>query len=400
MPDKKNFEHITTDRQLNKFVQAAESSSYIGFDTEFVSENRYRPELCLIQVATDSSLAIIDSLAIEDVSPFWKMLVEGSQLTIAHAAREELLFCFRACGQTPENMFDVQLAAGFVGSDYPASYGNLVSRQLGKTIDKGETRTDWKRRPLSDSQIDYALEDVVHLYPLFEKLSARLKKAGRLEWLTNETEQRTESQVRAEVEPQWHRMPGISSLSRAPLAIVRELWIWRDAEARQRNRSPRRILPDDLLVELAKRGSSEVKKLKAIRGLENRIAGGTLNKIAGAIRNALEIPKEDFPQRLPRGKTTNLGMLGQFLTTALAVVCKSNNIAPSIVGTAQDVRTLAAEKLGMIKLKEKPAMAYGWRSELVGQLIEKILDGDIGIRVGDPRSDSPLVIEPLRKENQ
>ncbi|MEM7455379.1 MAG: HRDC domain-containing protein [Planctomycetota bacterium] len=396
MPQERKFEHITTDSHLVEFCEKAAGSEFIGFDTEFVSENRYRPELCLIQVAADEQLAIIDTLAVKDVSPFWNLLVEGSHVTIAHAAREEQLFCFRASDRTPANLFDVQLAAGFTGLEYPASYGNLISRLLGITIDKGETRTDWKRRPLSQSQIEYALVDVIHLRPLYDKLTQKLKSMERMEWLELETQQRTDALVRSEVEPQWHRMPGISSLSRGPLAIVRQLWIWRDKEAKKRNRSPRRILPDDLLVEVAKRGSRETRKLKAIRGLENRIAGGTLGAIADTIGDALDLPKSEWPQRLPRGKSMNLGSLGQFLTTALGVVCRSNQIAPSIVGTAQDVRNLAAEKLGMVKLKEPPAMANGWRRELVGQLIEQILSGRIAIRVDDPRSDNPLVLEEVQ----
>ncbi len=397
MPGVTNYEHITTPDQLREFCERAATSKFIGFDTEFVSENRYRPELCLVQVATENEIAIIDTLSIRDTSYFWNMLVDGTHVSIAHAAREEFLFCYRTCGERPKNLFDVQLAAGFIGLDYPSSYGNLVGRLVGKTIDKGETRTDWKRRPLSDSQIEYAIQDVIHLKPLYNKIHSGLKKMGRLKWLDEELSTWITTLEKMETEPQWRRVSGITNLNRPALAIIREVWSWRETEARKRNRSPKRILPDDLLVELARRGTADIKRLKAIRGMENRIANGSLMPISNAVARALELPKDKYPQRLPRSKTMSLGLLGQFLTTALNVVCRRSNIAPSLVGTANQVRQLAAWKLGLIHLDEPPELARGWRAEIVGQLIEKVLDGKIAIRVDDPRSDMPLIIESIDK---
>lgn len=390
-----NYEYIKTSEALEEFCGRASKSKFIGFDTEFVSENRYRPELCLIQVATDDELALIDTVELRNVDPFWDLLVSGDHVTIAHAAREEFLFCFRSRKKRPKNLFDVQLAAGFVGIEYPSSYGNLVSRLVGKTIDKGETRTDWRRRPLSDSQLDYALQDVIHLKPLYNKLLKRLQNMGREEWLYEEIHEWENSLEQSETEPQWRRISGIMNLKRPALAIVREVWIWRDEEARKRNRSPKRTLPDDLLVEIAKRGTSDLKRLKAIRGIQNRISSGNLPAISKAVEKALELPKDQYPARLPRSRTVSLGLLGQFLTTALNVVCRRSQIAPSLVGTANEVRNFAAWRLGLIKLDKEPELLNGWRAEIVGQLIDKVLEGKIAIRVDDPSSDTPLVIEEL-----
>lgn len=395
MPATAKYDHITTPAQLAQFCNRVRGQDYIGFDTEFVSENRYRPELCLLQVSAGQELAIIDTLAVKDVTPFWELLVEGSHITIAHAAREEFLFCYRAVGKRPTRLFDVQLAAGFVGFDYPASYGNLISRLLNKTIDKGETRTDWKRRPLSKMQIDYALQDVTHLEPLYKKLMASLQDMERTSWMEEEIGVWEDGLIISETEPQWQRVAGITNLNRQALAIVREVWIWRDREACRRDRSPKRILPDDLLVEVARRGTADMKRLKAIRGMESRTANGALQPIVEAVERALELRKDQLPNRLPRTKAMSLGLLGQFVTTALNVVCRRSNIAPSLVGTAQDVRKLAAWRLGMIDLDEEPDLARGWRREIVGQLIEKVLDGKIAIRVDDPQSDMPLIIESL-----
>jgi ribonuclease D len=397
MPDEPKFDHITTDSGLADLCERAQGSRYIGFDTEFVSENRYRPELCLLQVATDDEFAIIDTLAIDDVSPFWDLLVTGDHVTVVHAAREEFLFCLRACKKRPKRLFDVQFSAGMVGLDYPASYGNLVSKLLGRRVDKGETRTDWKRRPLSDRQIAYALSDVVHLKDIYDKMSSRLADLKRTSWFDEEMTAWQDDLERSETEPQWQRVSGISNLNRRALAIVRELWIARDEEAYKKNRSPKRVLPDDLIVELSKRGTADPKRLKAIRGFESRVAKSMTGAISKAIDRGNSLDTNDCPKRVARARTMNLGLLGQFLTTALNVVCKTQQIAPSMVSTAQELRTLAAWRLGMIDLKEEPPLASGWRAEIVGQVIDQVLDGTIAIRVDDPKSDHPLKLEYLDK---
>lgn len=393
-----NYEHIRSPAALQEFCRESAGARFIGFDTEFVSENRYRPELCLLQVNVDGRLAIIDTLAIADIGPFWELLVQGDHVTVAHAAREEFLFCYRACQRRPAHLFDVQLAAGMVGLEYPTSYANLVSRLLRQKLDKGETRTDWKRRPLTDRQLAYALSDVEHLEGLYRKLDGRLQTMDRQPWFDAEMEACQESLERAEVEPQWQRVSGISNLNRRALGIIRELWLARDEEAALKNRAPRRVLPDDLLVELAKRGTADVNRLKAIRGFDSRVSRSMVKPIAAAIEKANSLPEDALPERLPRDKSVNLGLLGQFLTTALNVVCREQQISPAIVGTAKDVRSLAAWKLGMIELSEQPELTRSWRAEIVGQLIQQVLDGQVAIRVGDPRSDNPLTLEYLHQK--
>ena len=154
MPESTPHQHIDSEQQLSEFCKRSANSPYIGFDTEFVSENRYRPQLCVLQIATENEYAIVDTLAVKDISVFWDLLVSGNHVTIAHAAREEFLFCYRDCRKRPSNLFDVQLAAGLIGFEYPAAYGNLVSKMLGHPVDKGETRTDWMKRPLSSRQVE------------------------------------------------------------------------------------------------------------------------------------------------------------------------------------------------------------------------------------------------------
>jgi len=221
MPETPEFEFITTQDALEDYCDHIADAKFIGFDTEFVSENRYQPELCLIQVATEDGYAIIDTLAVESIESFWEVLTEGDHVTVAHAAREEFNFCYRAIGRRPVKLFDVQLAAGMVGLEYPASYANLVNRVIGEQVDKGETRTDWARRPLTDRQMHYALSDVIHLKPVFDSLTKKLNSMKRMDWMWGEIDAWQKSLEDIVDKPQWRRVSGIASLNRKALAIVR-----------------------------------------------------------------------------------------------------------------------------------------------------------------------------------
>src|SRR5207244_2461404 len=148
-------------------------SGAIAFDTEFVSEDSYRPDLCLVQVAAAGKLAVIDPHAVEDLAPFWNLLAAEGHETIVHAGREEFRFCRRAIGRRPARLFDIQLAAALIGLEYPAAYGTLISRLLGQRLGKGETRTDWRKRPLTPVQLEYALQDVIYLEPLRDLIHER-----------------------------------------------------------------------------------------------------------------------------------------------------------------------------------------------------------------------------------
>ena len=163
-------------RDLDELSERLEAAPIIGFDTEFVSEDTFHPELCLIQVVTPDEMAVIDPQEV-DVLPFWRAVAAREKTTVFHAGREELSFMLRAVGAIPQRSFDVQYAAGFCSNEFPASYGSVVGKFLGKQPMKGEQRTDWRRRPLTDAQINYALEDVRYLLPLFDRLTEMLNKS-------------------------------------------------------------------------------------------------------------------------------------------------------------------------------------------------------------------------------
>lgn len=391
-----NYEHIISQDQLRKYCGRIADAPWVAFDTEFVSEETYLPELCLIQVATADTLAVIDPLTIGDLKPFWQLFTREGIETIVHAGREEYRFCRRAVGESPKGWLDIQIAAGLIGLEYPAAYGTLVSKLLGTTVSKDETRTDWRRRPLTSRQLEYALQDVIHLHPIRTRLIEELDQRGRRDWLATEIAAWCQDLESVDSEERWQRIPGISGLSRRALAAVRSLWRWREDEAGRRNRPAKRILRDDLLVELARRQSADDKRIRAVRGMNYRGIERQIPDIAAAIQEALAIPEDECPSR-PKSHSnrSELSLLAQFLATALGSICREAEVATSLVGTSQDVRDLIAHhlRLSSFPAGKVPSLAEGWRKEIVGDVIQRLLDGDLIIRISQPLSDQPLSIE-------
>jgi len=395
-----DYVYIDNQQKLAEFCDEIADYPVIGFDTEFISEDTYRPELCLIQVAAGSKLGIIDPFAAGDVSSFWRVLAAPDRTTIVHAGREEFRFCAQAINQRASGWFDIQLAAGFVGLEYPAAYSTLISKLIGKTLPKGETRTDWRRRPLSDRQLEYALQDVLYLEPIRDLLTERLIKLDRLSWLEEDLERWQDQLEHDESQERWRRVSGINGLSRRSLAIVKEIWRWRDGEAQRRDCPQRRVLRDDLIVELARRKSADPRRIQALRGLER--LKRYHEDLAAQIQIALNLPDDKCPEQLSRGgkNSAQFGLLGQFLNTALGTICRTARLAPTVVGTIQDVRDLVAFRLGIDQPSDgrPPALAEGWRADVVGRVIDDLLSGKLAIRVENVHADQPLAFERLGTE--
>ncbi|MEM9589114.1 MAG: HRDC domain-containing protein [Planctomycetota bacterium] len=384
------YESINTADELAGFCESIADAPLIAFDTEFVSEDRFRPELCLVQVAAADRLAIIDPYPVGDTQPFWDLLASPGRTVIAHAAREECRFCYRFTGKPIAGLFDTQLAAGFVGMEYPASLATLVHRIVGKTLPKGETRTNWRHRPLSRDQLVYALHDVTDLEEIYRKVSSMVSKLGREDWLDEETVGFQQKVIDAENRENWRRVSGCSGLKPRQMEIVRQLWLWREDRARRMDQLARRVMRDDLMVELAKRGSSDVKKIRSIRGMERRNFVQHYDAIADAIGEALDTPEEDLPKK-PRGSRRVVSpMLSQFLSTSIACVSRQHKLAPPIVGNAEDVRELLGYELDRRKNDPEPALLKGWRGEIVGKTFRQLLSGEIAIRVADVTELQPL----------
>jgi ribonuclease D len=391
-----HYDYLDDVSGLRDFCRDIARADSIAFDTEFISEDSYQPDLCLIQVAAGGRLAVIDPLAVEDLKPFWDLLVQPTHTTIVHSGREEFRFCIRAGATRPSGWFDVQLAAAFVGLEYPAAYGTLIHKLIGKSVAKGETRTDWRRRPLSRTQLEYALEDVRHLEPMRDVLLNRLRDLGRETWFREDTQKWQNEVEDQDLNQTWRRVAGIANLAPRSLAIVRELWAWRDQEAKLRNCPARRLLRDDLIIELARRKTADEKRIAAVRGLERNRR--QLTEIATRIQKALELADDQCPRLEPKQNSNSpqFGLLGQYLNASLGVISRSAQLAPTLVGTVQDVRDLIAYRLEIDARtnRQPPLLAQGWRAELVGRVIDDLLEGRLVMRVHDPFADQPLIFEP------
>jgi ribonuclease D len=390
------FDHVTTDSQLEQLVQRLSGHSHVAFDTEFVSEHTYRSQLCLIQVAAPGMLAVIDTLKVRELDSFWRLLTEPGRTTVVHAGREEMGFILHAIKARPAKLFDVQVAAGLVDHDYPAGYASIVRRFLNVHTNKGETRTDWRQRPLSPAQMEYALDDVRHLEDLWQKLEHKLEAAGRTDWMREEMATWQDDVEESFVRKRWRRVSGLNGLPRRELAIARELWHWRDSVAESRDMPPKRVLRDDLLVELCKRRSDDPTQISAIRGMQRSDLRHIISGISEAIARGLAVPEEELPGgERHRAPPPQLAVIGQFLATAIAGVCRKQHIAPALVGTASDMRDLLAFKLGYYDDERPPLLAAGWRAQMVGPLVDDLLSGRAALRIGDVRSNDPLVIDRM-----
>lgn len=388
-----DYQWIANQKDLADLCGEIAAADRVGFDTEFVSEDTFRPQLCLVQVVTPQGMSVIDPQEVEDLTPFWMALSEGDHVTIAHAAREEINFSLNSTGRVPANLFDTQLAAAFCSQEYPAAYASVVTRILGKKAEKGEQRTDWRRRPLTPAQINYALEDVRYLFELHERIALKVEKLGRSEWLAEETASFIDEVTTARTRQRWKRVSGIGNLAPRNLAIVRELWMWRQAEAERRDIPPRRVLRDDLIVELAKRKNANPDKIRAVRGMNHRPVKNCIDDIAACVERGLDASLDDI--RPPRGKAmpSQLQLLGQVLVPAITSVCRKANLATSLACTATDIREMIAHQLDFGNAgnaDELPTLAKGWRKQLIGSLIDDVLAGRKSIRIDDPHSEHPL----------
>jgi ribonuclease D len=389
-----DFEIVADEAALGDLVARLAAHAHVAFDTEFVSEHTYRSQLCLVQVAAPGVLAVIDTLAVRDLDPFWRLLAEPGRTTVVHAGREEMGFILQAIRARPAKLFDVQVAAGLVDHDYPAGYASIVRRFLNQPTNKGETRTDWRKRPLSEAQLEYAVDDVRHLEELWQQLTERLEKLGRSAWMQEEMASWQDEVEESFVRKRWRRVSGLSGLSRRELAVLRELWHWRDRVAEDRDMPPRRVLRDDLLVELAKRKSADERQISAIRGMQRSDLRHILKGLADAIDRGLAVPDDECPGgERHRAPPPQLTVLGQFCATAIAGLCRKMHLAPALVGTASDMRDLLAHKLGHFDEDRPPLLASGWRAEVVGDVVDDLLSGRASLRVGDLRAHDPLVID-------
>ncbi len=384
---------VTLPEELPEVCAHLAAAGRFGFDTEFVGEDTYQPKLCLVQAATAERQILIDPFTVGPLDAFWQLIVDAGVQVIVHAGREEIRLCKLWTGERPRNLFDLQIAAGLSGFVYPLGHAALVSQLLGVSLTKSETLTEWRDRPLTDQQLRYAFDDVRYLLPLADELTKRLEGRGRLAWAHEEFERL--GVAASEEEPaveKWRRLRGLGSLHRRQLAVVRELYQWRDAAAIRANRPPRTICRDDLLIEIARRNPTRERDLQVIRGLNRHDWKGLL----AAVGRGRSLPWEACPEVVEREQDPQqVTLLTNLLQAVVAHLCGELRIAPGLICAAQDLRLLARRTVLGDTHEAPSVLNQGWRREHIRPVLDMVLCGERSLRVARPQDEAPLDFLPL-----
>ena len=370
---------ITTSAELADLCARLSKADFVCVDTEFMRENTYWPELCLIQIADSNEAAAIDPLAKDiDMSPLLDLLVDNEDvLKIFHAGGQDVEIIYNLTGKTPHPIFDTQIAMMAVSQSEQIGYSNLVESWLGIAVDKGARFTDWGRRPLTERQIEYAIGDVTHLAKIFPKLLQRLIKTGRGVWLNIEMEKLADpANYKNDPDLSWLRIkaPGRNP---AMLGRLKALAHWRELEAQDKNIPRGRISRDETVADIAAHPPKVQADLAKVRGLS---AAWKDNEIGRRMMAALEAAKPlteaELPPRTARGAP--LGKEGALVADLLKLLLKIRSreidVAARLLARSDELELLAAG------IRELP-MLNGWRFEVFGREALELVEGKMAFAV-------------------
>jgi ribonuclease D len=375
---------ITTTGDLQAICERLAKSEFVAVDTEFMRENTYWPELCLVQIADEKEAAAIDPLADGlDLSPLLDLLTDNEDvLKVFHAGGQDVEIIYNATGRTPHPIFDTQIAMMAISQSEQIGYSNLVESWLGISIDKGARFTDWSRRPLTDRQIEYAIGDVTHLAKIFPKILARLVKTGRGEWLDQEMEKLAEPEnYRNDPARAWRR---IKAAGRNPLVLGRLKAIaeWREFEAQAKNIPRGRIARDETLADIASHPPRKQADLAKVRGLsqgwkENEIG----RRLMATLEAAVPLPADEMPPRGERGAP--LGKEGALVADLLKLLLKIRSreidVAARLLARSDELEQLAAG------VRHDLPILQGWRYEQFGHDALDLVEGKLAFAVVNGR---------------
>jgi len=363
--------HLITDTAaLDQFCAEQASADFIAVDTEFLRDQTYWPRLCLVQIGGPGGAAAIDPLAPGiDLAPLYRLMQDESLLKVFHAGRQDLEIFFHATGKVPTPIFDTQIAAMVCGFGESASYESLVGKLAGAAVDKSSRFTDWSYRPLTDRQLAYALDDVIHLRTVYLKLHEQLERTGRGAWLEADMAMLSDPAIyRLEPADAWRRVKLRNPKPRA-LAALQALAAWRESEAQKRDVPRGRILRDEALIELATHLPSNAAQLSRTRGLPGGFAEGKWGAAAlEAIGRVIAMP----PEQLPKPEQApdlpgNLGSTVELLKVLLKNKAEKHGVAQKLLATTDELERIAAGQLHLT----------GWRQELFGDDADALRDGKL-----------------------
>jgi len=373
---------IADSSELAAFCHRQATAEYVAVDTEFMRDKTYYPQLCLVQVAGPEEAAAVDALAPGiDMQPLFDLLNAPAVTKVFHAARQDVEMLFHITGQIPAPLVDTQVAAMVCGFGDAVSYENLTAKLAGARIDKSSRFTDWARRPLTERQVTYALSDVTHLRPTYEKLMRRIAKTGRAGWVAEEMALLTSPNTyRQDPRESWRRLKVRSEKPRF-LAVLREVAAWREEEAQRRNLPRNRIIKDETVIEIAAHAPSTLEDLGHSRGVSRgQLEGKQGGAILAAVKIGLELPEDQCPKPEPRlDLPSGLTPIVELLRVLLKTRCEAHEVAQKLVANAEDLEHIAADDNAPV-----PALT-GWRREMFGEDALALKHGRIGLTVGGRR---------------
>jgi len=376
----REFETVRTPEALTDLCQKLKEAGRFALDTEFVGERTYLPRLCLVQVATTEFIALVDTLAVGALDPLWDLVADPGVEKVLHAAREDLRLAYFGGGKRlPAGVVDTQVAAGLVGlSPHPLSYARLAEALMGVKLSKGETRSEWDRRPLTPAQLEYARDDVRYLLPVADKLSRLLERLGRAAWLVEEMARFSDART-YEVAPEeaYLRLRNARGFSARPTALLRAVAEWREREAAARDVPVRSLLRDEVVIELAQRPPRRLTDFRRVRGFPETEDVSLGPPILDALNGARALAEDQLPLPLASAgpeETPRERVLGDLLYAVGEALCLERNLAPELVLTKADALALACGQMS-------GALQVGWRAQAVGADLERIALGEASARL-------------------
>ncbi len=371
---------VTTTEALAELCARWANSTFIAVDTEFMRENTYWPDLCLIQVADEHEAAAIDPKADGlDLAPLLELMTNNEDvLKVVHAGGQDIEIICNLTGKTPHPMFDTQIAAMALGQGEQVGYSNLVDAWLGIQLDKGARFTDWARRPLDKRQIDYAIGDVTHLAVIFPQMLEKLRTTGRGVWLNDEMERIADpSNYVADPQTMWKRVK-IATRKAEPLGRMKALAAWRETEARNKNIPRGRIMKDETLADLAMHPPRSQQDLAKVRGLSTSWAGNEIgSRLMGTLADAAPLSAAEMPARDDRrpGLGREGALVSDLLKLLLKIRARDIDVAPRLLARTDELDLLAAGH------RQDLAILDGWRFEQFGRDALDLVEGRLAFGV-------------------
>lgn len=368
---------ITKPKQLEKFICDSLNSDILCLDTEFIRENTYRPEMCLIQAQTRDETYLIDPFCFDNLEIMSKVLLDEDVVKVFHACGQDIEILYNTVGVLPKNIFDVQIASTIINGLNQPSLGNLLAASIDVHIDKSESFTDWSKRPLTPAQLKYAVEDVLYLPELYDYQISQLKKLGRERWLDDDfAALLDEKKYEVDAYEQYKHLKHINRLGGFELKLARDVCAWRERRAETLNCPRRHVMSDEQVIEIAKRNPHSLDDLLNIRGIDSVLNISEMREILSILSFARKKPNIELlfdPKQTDSGK--NIDALIDGMNAIIKVRAHEYGISPAVFTKNSDLSLVARG------FSDKAEVCKGWRGELVGRDLLDFLAGKIELRV-------------------